>query len=157
MERRQFMKSAIAAAATPMLPALPGGAMAVQAETYAKAVKVANGGAFLSAKYLEFYLRVDAGTSKAIVQRLVHEGILGKSGMNGLMLSKSFFKEHGKILAASAKVGETGARAQPVLEKARNVVFDDEALAEDMPQELAEAEEIAEVPDDDQLQDEHLS
>jgi len=126
MERRQFMKTAAAAAAVPLVP---GAAFsAVHAEAYARAVKVAEGGAFLSAKFLEYYLRIDKGLSEAFVQRMTREGILGKSGMNGLMLSKSFFKEHAKIAAISAKIGPPGARGldrSEVMKKARDVVLEE--------------------------------
>ena len=127
------MKSAVAAAAAPMMPAGLASALPYSAQTYAKAADIARGGAYLSATFLKFRLGLDDGASNAIARRLAADGLVGDAGRNGLLYSKAFFAEHAKIAKLASK---TLAPAKA----ARKAIDIPEALEDVLEDEIGEAE-----------------
>lgn len=103
MQRRQFMKAALAAGATPMVPGGLVKALALPAADYAKAMKIAKGTAWVSPTYIKHALGLDDGGALRVVQRLQTEGLLGQVGKNGLFYSKTFFSEHARIVASTTR------------------------------------------------------
>ena len=107
MERRQFLKSAAAAAA---LPALPSGAFAgssVSAAHYARAAEIARNSAYMSASYLKYILKVPEETARAVIGQLEVNGLVGRAGANGVATSKCFLLECDKVFAKAAKAAKT--------------------------------------------------
>lgn len=130
------MKSVAAAAATPLVPAALASPAVAAPATYAKALAIAKNGAFLSDKYLEFRLGVTASTSKALVRQLTANGVLGTSGMGGVMISKSYLAANAPIVMKAASSSAKAASAsEGVVDRAK-------ALGEEM---LAPEEDAADI------------
>lgn len=149
MERRQFLKTAMASAAVPMIPGGIAKAAPYSPAQYARAVKIASGGAFLSAKYLEFYFGVTASASEAMVKRLVSDGILSSGGIKGVMFSKAFNASRTPVVAKLAyDVSAAQARADAAALKKRALETLENIGAQDEPETDAEDETSVEIEEE---------
>ena len=138
---------------------LPGGiakAAPYTATQYAKAVKVASGGAFLSAKYLEFYFGVTATASEAMVDRLISDGILANTGLNGVMFSKAYNASPTPAVAKlvhDVSAARARSDAAALKKRALEVLEEAEDAPGEAPLEAIEEETEAEIPSDEQIGD----
>lgn len=119
MKRREFLRAATAAAATPMVPGPIAGAIVPHSTTYAQALDAANKWAYMTVGNLKLALGVDETTSAGLIERLRADGVLGEAGTHGLSVSRKFLAEHTKITAvhlphaASAHLSQTARSVDP--------------------------------------------
>ncbi len=101
MKRREFLRTASAAAASPMLPF--SGARSANAALYGKAVAAANSWAYMTIGNLKLALGVDDATGNELIDQLHADGILGETGVNGVAVSRKFLAENTKVVSATTK------------------------------------------------------
>lgn len=126
MERRQFLKSATAAASLPLLPAGLSTGLPVSAAQYAKAIEAANLWAYMTVGNLKRTLGVDEATSRAVLSQLQMDGVLGPIGKSGITLTQKFVKERVLVAAKSTTAtlrskSDHGAR---LIEKAKDILVE---------------------------------
>ncbi len=133
MERRDFMKSAAAAATAPIVPLALSNALPVTAAQYAKAQDVAKNWAHVSAGNLKYVLGVDDAASQRVIAMLQKDGVLGATGPNGLNLSHKFAREHARIVAKAfeaVKPLKIAKRPSDLLDKVETALREDACDAE---------------------------
>lgn len=104
MKRRDFIRTATAAAATPMVPGgltkfLPASGSLVE-----RALTAITGTGYISASYLRYKLGITEDASSQLLAELQANGMLGPTELGGIMRSAPFWNEHAKIVASVAKI-----------------------------------------------------
>lgn len=121
MERRQFIKSAAAAATVPLLPA----GLTFSSANYAKAVTAATQYTYLSPATLGYVLGTDASTTQSVITQLKLDGVLGETAANGMIQSNRFISMQTRLLAKAVASGTEHKAAQPqeLAKKARDLLL----------------------------------
>ena len=129
MERRQFIKTAAAAAAAPLVPAGALSSAQVSPAIYGRALALISGGVYFTPQYLKNTLGLSDAAGHAVIDRLKAERLLGEVGKTGMMFSRSFYLEQAKIAAravgaSAARPGAAAAKPMDIVEKASDFAAD---------------------------------
>lgn len=131
MERRQFIKSAAAAAAAPLMPASVAKAFSMSSAHYTNALRAATQYSFVSATTLQYVLGTDAETTERIISQLKLEGVLGDTAPNGMIESRKFVSMSARLATQAIRLKAPDPVAEEpksVLSKMRKIVAEDEEL-----------------------------
>ena len=134
MQRRELIKSAAAAAVTPLMPSSVLASPFTGAQ-YAKAIEVANLWAYTTVGNLKLALGVDQATSEAVLRQLQIDGVIGQAGPSGIALTQKFVREQAAIAAKTAQRTFAPKRDLEIENTAKELLLGED---EDLPSEVAD-------------------